>query len=346
MNRILSRDSNTITVASFYEGYLLDKYNFEPAYQRLSVWSDEKQSFLIDSILKNFPMPPIFLHQHIDDKTGKTRYDVIDGKQRLNSIIRFINNEIPSSTETENDDFGAPGLSGVYFNDLDKPELADYKKSFWRYIIPIEYVDTDSADLVDNIFDRLNRNGEPLKGQELRNAKYHHTPLLELVEDLAAVDFWTVRLQHVDLTRMENYEFISELLFELLERKPLEANQRIIDDLYDKYCNKAVHKWDKVKEEFLLITDLLNSLDLDYDAYKIAGVSHLYGLWCFAHHCYSTKVDIQAVRKNLVRFFQLLRSNDLSDKNVSEYKKAMSARTKSKSQRDRRLIALQNFCGV
>ena len=70
MSDILNRDTNTITVANFWENYMLDKYNFDPAYQRQSVWSDEKQSFFIDSILKNFPIPPIFLHQKIDDETG------------------------------------------------------------------------------------------------------------------------------------------------------------------------------------------------------------------------------------------------------------------------------------
>ena len=132
----LSRDTNTITVANFWENVLLKKYNFDPEYQRKSVWSEEKQSFLIDSILKNFPIPPIFLHQHIDDATGKTKYDVIDGKQRLTSIIRFIENKIPALDESENSPFYDEKIAGVYFRNLDSKELSDYKKRFWRYLIP------------------------------------------------------------------------------------------------------------------------------------------------------------------------------------------------------------------
>lgn len=91
----LNRESTRITISEFYERNQLNKYNFDPKYQRRSdVWSEEKQSFLIDSILKNYPMPPIFLHQVIESDTGATKYNVIDGKQRLSTILRFINNEI------------------------------------------------------------------------------------------------------------------------------------------------------------------------------------------------------------------------------------------------------------
>src|ERR1017187_379134 len=233
---ILQRDTNTVTIATFWENYLLGKYNFEPPYQRQSVWNEEKQSFFIDSILKNFPIPPIFLHQHIDEGSGKTTYDVIDGKQRLLALIRFIKNEIPISNEREQGDaFYDSNIAGATFAELDRPELATYKKQFWRYAIPIEYIDTTSSNVIDDIFDRLNRNGEPLTGQELRNAKYHGTPFLALVQRLTTVPFWAARLKNVDVSRMEDQEFISELLFVLLENGPLEALPPIIDALYEKY---------------------------------------------------------------------------------------------------------------
>ena len=70
----LNRESTKITISEFYERNQLNKYNFEPEYQRRGdVWSEEKQSFLIDSILKNYPMPPIFLHQVIDSSSGATK---------------------------------------------------------------------------------------------------------------------------------------------------------------------------------------------------------------------------------------------------------------------------------
>lgn len=63
----------------------------------------------------------------------------------------------------------------MFFSDLSTSKYAEVKKLFWRYQMPIEYIDTEDERIIDSIFDRLNRNGERLNGQELRNAKYHDT---------------------------------------------------------------------------------------------------------------------------------------------------------------------------
>ncbi len=345
MSKILSRETNTITVANFYENYLLDKYNFNPAYQRGSVWSEEKQSFFIDSILKNFPIPPIFLHQKIDDANGKTKYDVIDGKQRLNSIINFIKNEIPASDEFGTNSFHDEKIAGIYFRDLEKEELIEYKKKLWRYVIPIEYIDTSDEKLIDNIFDRLNRNGERLNGQELRKSKYHGSELLLLVERIAEDSFWKCRLDQTDVARMEHYEFVSELLFQQIEGKPLHANQSELDRLYEE-CTKKQLNWGEVERIFLEITNYMSGLGIDYDKYRIGGVSHLYGLWCLSNFCLTNKISIDSIRYKLNNFYVELRSSDLKNVDVENYKKSMSSRTKDQGQRQRRVIALCSYLGI
>ncbi|HHQ4597030.1 DUF262 domain-containing protein [Aeromonas veronii] len=344
MSNILNRETNTITVANFWENYLLEKYNFDPIYQRKSVWSDEKQSFFIDSLLKNFPMPPIFLHQQIDDETGKTKYDIIDGKQRLTSIIRFLKNEIPASDEFENSPFFDENIAGVYFSELDNKSLNEYKRRLWRYVIPIEYIDTSNQDVIDNIFDRLNRNGEPLNGQELRKSVYHSSPLLLLVERMAEIPFWQDRLSKTDVARMEHYEFISEIIFQLIENKPLHANQAELDALYEKYAKKDLD-WASIEKLFLNVTSYMESLDIDYDKYRVGGVSHLYGIWCLSNYCLSKHVAPHVVHDSLAQFFTELRSSHVSG-HVEVYRKSMSARTKDQGQRSRRLKALINYIGI
>ena len=345
MSNVLSRETNTITVANFWENYLLNKYNFDPAYQRRSVWSDEKQSFFIDSILKNFPMPPIFLHQKIDDDTGKTKYDIIDGKQRLTSIIRFLKNEIPASDEFESSPFYDENIAGVYFRDLDEKNLTEYKKRLWRYVVPIEYIDTSNKDVIDNIFDRLNRNGEPLNGQELRKSVYHGSALLSLVEKVSDGPFWKDRLSKVDVARMEHYEFVSEILFQLIEGKPLHANQDELDRLYEKYANESLD-WNALEKQALVVTTYVSSLEIEYDEFRVSGVSHLYGIWCLANYCVEKSIDINIVKPKLHEFFTELRSQNFDDVRVEAYKKSMSARTKDQGQRRRRLESMLEYIGV
>ena len=338
MSNYLQRTTNSIQIAEFWENEQLKKYNYEPPYQRKSVWSEEKQSFFIDSLLRNYPVPPIFLHKKIDDSTGKQTFDVIDGKQRLTSIKKFLSNEIPAISDND-----ADILSGVYFNDLDILESGKYKKLFWRYELQIQYIDTEDEIIIDNLFDRLNRNGEKLNGQELRQAKYHDSNLLNLVDELSNIDFLKKLTENYDLARMEDKEFISELLFETIEHKPLGANQKILDDYYVKYKDVDV---ENNKENFLKILTFFESLNLNFQQYAIAGVSHIYGLWSFSHYCmHKNHNDIQMIQDKLALFYNEQKKplKEITNPFVKDYKQSMSANTKSYSQRNKRVEALISY---
>lgn len=341
MSKFLQRESNTITIANFYEAYQLKKYNFEPEYQRKSIWSDEKKSFLINSIVKNFPVPPIFLHQKIDDSSGITKYDVIDGKQRLSAILGFLQNQISISDEEEDSD-----LSGLYFKDLDDPKYADYKKRIWRYALSIEYIDTGDEAIIDSIFDRLNRNGEPLTGQELRNANYYSSALLLSVENMAKHPFWAKRLEVVDKARMEDLEFVSELYFLVSEGAELTANMTKMDELYKTYALKTEADIAVIRDKFLAITEFMLSLGLDYSTYRIGGVSHLYGLFAFSKYCVENGISEDRVSTKLIEFYTNLRDQKFDDLEIGKYKASMSARTKDAGSRKKRKSALIAFCGV
>lgn len=62
--------------------------NLEPGFQRQSVWTERDRAKLMDSILRNYPLPAIFLYRREDN--GQIFYDVIDGKQRIESILMFM----------------------------------------------------------------------------------------------------------------------------------------------------------------------------------------------------------------------------------------------------------------
>lgn len=345
MKKYLERDSNTITISQFYENHKLKKYNYDPPCQRNSVWNVEKKSFLIDSILKNYPIPPVFFRQIIDTATGITKYEVIDGKQRLQSIVSFIDNKIPLPNDFGIGDYGNEELNGLYFKDLEK--YSEYKKSFWKYSISIEYLYTDSDSVIDSVFDRLNRNGEPLTSQELRKAKYHDTYLLKIVNRLSNTEFWKERLKNLDIIRMEDKEFVSEILFTIVEGDIIESSATSLNTLYEKYSQKKFEL--KLRESvnlFEKVTTFLNDLDLDYNEYKITGVSHLYGLWCFSRYCVINNIDTKNVINKINRMYTLLRKRVYKDESIKQYKKSMESRTRSKSQRKNRLDALLSYCKV
>src|SRR5882724_3913528 len=62
-----------------------------PEYQRGSVWTPTQKKKLVDSVLRGYPIPLIYLH-HIRQEAGKLvseRYEVIDGQQRINALSDF-----------------------------------------------------------------------------------------------------------------------------------------------------------------------------------------------------------------------------------------------------------------
>ncbi|PSJ22921.1 hypothetical protein CVH10_03245 [Halomonas sp. ND22Bw] len=341
--KFVDRRTGTISIASFHEQNQLDKFNYDPPYQRRSVWSDEKQSYFIDSLLRNFPIPPIFLHRKIDSETGKTTFDVIDGKQRLTAISRFIAGEISASNEyggEEEDD----ALSGVFFADLGEvSELSGYKSAFWKYDLPIEYIDPSNVGLIEMVFDRLNRNGEPLKGQELRNAQYHSSNLTCTVDEIAEMPYWQQRLEVTDRARMEDKEFCAECLLSVYKDDVIGSSQKILDDLYQR------HEGDDFNDALVRVrsmTEAIERVGLDYGAHRITGVSHLYGIWALALVLEKNGDSIENYSEELSNFFSILRDRSVTDDEVKEeYRKSMNSRTKERFMRVKRVNALLDACG-
>jgi Protein of unknown function DUF262 len=336
MSDILRRDSNSVSIAVFWENFQLGKYDFNPPYQRLSIWSEEKKSFLINSILLNYPMPPIFMREQINNETGKTSYQIIDGKQRLTSIIEFIQGLIPVSDEKEE------GVGGKYFDDL-IGDLSEFRKRFWRYVVSIEYIDTENGAIIDGIFDRLNRNGEKLEGQELRNAKYHETLVAKALPKLKSVPFWVTRLAVTDAQRMEDDEFISELLFYLLENDVFGSTQSAIDGLYEKYKNINSEKMEIAIKQFMNVSNFMEKMGINYEKYRVAGVSHLFGLWVLSKILFERELNPVEIGYSLNTMFDNLRSEKNPAEPMKSYKNSMYSRTKFKGQREKRLAAMIDF---
>lgn len=342
-SKMLDRRTATLSIAGFHEQNQLSKFNYDPPYQRRSVWSDEKQSYFIDSLLRNFPIPPVFLHRKIDEDTGKTTFDVIDGKQRLTAISRFIDGEISASNEYGSEDEDDI-LSGVSFSDLGKrEELKSYKTSFWKYDLPIEYVDPSDEGLIEMVFDRLNRNGEPLKGQELRNAQYHSSKITIAVDALSESAFWKARLEVTDRNRMEDKEFCAECLLSVYMNDVIGSSQRILDDLYNRYSNTD---FDNALSRAENLTSEIAGINIDYGRYKITGVSHLYGIWGLALTLAKDGDSISNYSNELVDFFAALRDRSIEDDEIkAEYRKSMNSRTKERFMRVKRVNSLLQACG-
>ena len=136
-----------------------------PTYQRRLRWSRKKRSLLIESFLLNIPVPPVFLFEH-----DYNEYEVIDGRQRLETIREFLAN-----------DFALTGLE--YWPELNRKRFnvlpgvlqkGLLRRSLSAVVLLAETrrSDDDELDVRRVLFDRLNTGGIKLNPQELRNALY------------------------------------------------------------------------------------------------------------------------------------------------------------------------------
>lgn len=139
-----------------------NKFRFDNIFQRSYVWEQARKSNLIHSLIEGFPIPP-FYAKRVDGKI----YDFLDGKQRLNSLVDYINNKysligIPEITyQNDEGEEITEDFNGYKFEDL--PEvIQDTIKS---YTLTIYYFDDISFEQVQMLFAKLN-NGKPLSTKE------------------------------------------------------------------------------------------------------------------------------------------------------------------------------------
>jgi hypothetical protein len=213
--------------------WLLDQHqnkqlNLNPPYQRRSVWTLRDKQFFLDTIFRNYPSPAIFLHKTINE-SGKATYHVVDGKQRTQTILDFVNDQIRIAK-----DFGDVRLDGKRWSELQGEQ--DLKQRFWNYQITVEMIDFVEGRIVNEVFDRLNRNARRLVPQELRHAKFEGW-LISAVEAESSRDEWRGLgvATPARSRRMVDSQFISELMLVILERKISGFDQDVLDELYAKY---------------------------------------------------------------------------------------------------------------
>ncbi len=342
------RKSTSITISNFYEQFQLKKYKLDPPYQRdMNVWSIEQKSFLLDTIFKNFPIPPIFLEQKIDSDTGITNYDVIDGKQRLSTIIGFINNEVPLPKEFGNDIYGNKDLNGLYFNEIkQKAKLNDDIKTlledFWAYSISVEYIENPDVKIVDNIFDRLNREGSRLNAQELRKAQYYDSLLYNDIVGFRNDRFIMKMTSKLNKNRLEDIGFLTELFIMTIMNNIFDGNESEIDKAFAEIASDYDEQ--KSKETIININkikELVESWNLDYQKFSIEGVSHLYAIWFIALYIINNQLDF-IIKDKLNKFYKDLRSEKkIPETNI--YQQSMQSASRSKFSRRKRVNALLSF---
>lgn len=112
-------DSRTYSVNDYVDWHRGGQLVLSPKFQRRSVWSETARSYLMDTILRGKPIPKVFIRQMIDPATGKSVREVVDGQQRLRTILSFIEDGF-AIRRTHHKEYG-----GLYFSQLPEKPVWD-----------------------------------------------------------------------------------------------------------------------------------------------------------------------------------------------------------------------------
>ena len=253
--------------------------DLDPPYQRRSVWTRGDKQFFLDTIFRNYPSPAIFLHKTIDDG-GNATYHVVDGKQRTQTILEFVENKLRIAKT-----YGDVRLDKKRWKDLDGE--TSLKQAFWNYQITVEMIDNVDGTVVNEVFDRLNRNSRKLTPQELRHAKFGGW-LITTAESEAEKPEWFEMgiITAARVKRMIDAQFISELILVVLENGISGFDQDALDVLYGKYDapdEEDLPDWDAevVLKRFRKVKSYIVDMDKENATIQTYASSfgHFYTLW-------------------------------------------------------------------
>lgn len=197
------------TVQTIIHHYENDQLNLEPGFQRSSVWSETDRAKLIDSVLRNYPLPSIFLYKRYEG--GNLVYDVIDGKQRIETLLFFTGVKKGNRFRTKTRLPGREKAESVDWACLKRKSLQHLVTGYKLQTIEVT---GDLADIID-LFVRINSTGKALTSQEKRHARYFNSEFLSKAGKLAARYEGYLRATKVlspsQISRMKHVELMCEL---------------------------------------------------------------------------------------------------------------------------------------
>lgn len=229
-----------LDIVDLYEWKNSSKLVYQTYFQRQFVWKEKDKRELIDTIMRGLPIPAIFIcDAGTDFMSLSKKYNVLDGRQRLESIFEFLENKYEYN-----------GKKFIDFNDDEKKKILNYNITLIQM-----YVDPDDTTKIKEIFKRLNKNAYNLNKMEKQST--------QLVE----YDYMIIAKIVSGIVQFENIESYLEEIHDLFaddedadeaEIKEYSEIGEEVEDIPDEV--KVICKWDNIKYiNYLLTSDIVFS---------------------------------------------------------------------------------------
>ena len=223
-----------LDIVDLYEWKNSNKLVYQTYFQRQFVWKEKDKRDLIDTIMQGLPVPAIFICDAGTDFTSLSkRYNVLDGRQRLESIFEFLENRYQ--------------YNGKFFKDFTEDE----KKKILNYNITLiqMYIEPDDTEKIKEIFKRLNKNSYNLNKMEKQSTQlveYDYMIIAKIVSGI--VQFENIETYLEEIHDLFGYDEEGDEA-EITEYLGMEEeNESIPDEV------KVICKWDNIKHINAILT--------------------------------------------------------------------------------------------
>lgn len=217
-------DSRVYSISDLVEWDSNDLLQLSPDFQRRSVWSEKAKSFLVDTIIRGKPIPKMLLTQKL---TGKRNIRVVvDGQQRLRSILGFLNGDFKIS-RAHNKEY-----AGLTYEQLP----SEVKIDILQYEIGVDLLFNMSYEEMLDVFARINSYTVTLNKQERLNAHYlGYFKQTAFTLGLRYVQYFTDAgiITKAKVSRMGEAELASDLLVAIVDGIQTNKNVEAIYKLYE-----------------------------------------------------------------------------------------------------------------
>jgi len=317
--------------------YLNDeKINLSPVFQRGHVWKVAARRSLVKNIVQGRPIPAIFLYK--EAQGAKYSYNILDGKQRLESIILFIG--------SLREDFKIERWDRYFYGAKDRKdinfwiELPDGKKKFnsleddivrdlGEYAIPtieISLTDESSLDEIINLFVDINQSGVPVNRFDVVKAMGDKNPLLQSVFDLISRN---EKRGQDTFYKAKNNEF-TDVLKQLKSISSVsEANARV-DRMWERMLEIVLFtRTGNHRPPAEILKGFIRIPDLRPKKVTVGEVSQLRKVFSYLQKAYKTELKQTPLAANQIHFYILVTSlisgNLLEEYDGSELTRKLTA---------------------
>lgn len=328
--------SSNLKVIELYNKIDSGNLKINPDFQRKLVWKKQHKYHFIETILKNFPFPEVYIaSSSIDVENLLASEIVVDGQQRLSTIVDYI--------KGQGDFDGQKAI--LAFKDLD----TDSKKDFLNYMVSVRDLKDLHLDDIKDIFKRINNTEYSLNAVEKKNAQYGDGEfmifckqiveadevqsedtevILDVEERMSIINFWIVNniFTENDSNRMIALQYVATLITTIMEPDYFHRNSKTMDYI-EKY-NNEFPEYHVAFKKLKTVIDFIKKLDLAKGSYWFNKpniftlISELSKVEVEKLNLTNLKTNIEELEAESIKYFANIDSEKISEDNKKYFEYA------------------------